>query len=590
MPLLTHSALLQALGWSLFNSGWQMGLLWVFYWLLIAVFRKISSNGRHNLAAALLGIGALVSLVEFIAAWFFTGTSAGSMGWPDGGLLLAGPGLFWQTARFAIREILPYCSSLYLVVLGVLLVRYSNQYFHSRKLTYSGLSKMQPELRVFVETTSRRMGIRRPVHAWLSSLADVPLTLGFLKPVILFPVAMAANLSLEQAETILLHELAHIRRNDYLLNLGVTVLELLFFFNPFSCLLIRELKREREHRCDDWVMQFRYDPHTYISALLSLATSDRDRQALALAATGGGDRLLLQRVRRVLRQGSAGDRPGTRPIILLLFTLAVALFGISRSPLSGNKTGRRQTIATTASTVSTNSTISTASTIPTVPVRPQPATLQSEAVTAIHIIGIAQVVAPAPHRITVAPSAPARKPHPALAADPDNPPSDEAVNDNGLVWTEADAVTPMTEEFATIVQSVPPENRDYSINNGSASASNDDPNSSRNMVIESVPFVPQSSFSFQYMGDSTRPAEEMAYLQQYNEQQIGGVLKKMQQDLLIQLQNLQQNQSRINQASEDTRRQLLKEQLKLQQRYVEKLEALQKRLEKSGRWLRIVYI
>jgi len=567
MSLLTQSALLQALGWSLFNSLWQMGLLWLFYWIVIAVFRNISAHSRHNLATALVGIGAIAAAVEFIVAYWFAGPSGVSIGWPGGGLL-AGPGFFWQAARFAIREILPYCSSLYLLVLGVLLVRYSNHYFHSRKLKYGGLSKMQPELRVFVETTSRRMGIRRPVQAWLSTLADVPLTLGFIKPVILLPVAMAANLTLEQAETILLHELAHIRRNDYLLNLGVTVLELLFFFNPFSRLLIRELKRQREHGCDDWVMQFRYDPHTYVSALLSLATYHRDRQALALAATGGGDRLLLQRVRRVLQQGSAGDRPGTRPIILLLFTLAIALFGISRAPLSGNKTGRRQPIAVTVSA--------------------RPSASQQEGVTSIRIVGIAPAVPSTPHREPVAPVI-TRKQHPVVTADAsDQPPVDAEEDNSGFILTDGDASAPMAEEYATIVQSVQPENREYSINNGPASHGN--AATDRKRMTESVPFVPHSSFSFQYLGDSTRPAEEMAYLQQYNEEQIGAVLKKMQQDLVVQLQNLQQNQSRIDQASEKTRRQLFNEQLKLQQQYLEKLDALQKRLEKSGRRLRIVYI
>ena len=73
----------------------------------------------------------------------------------------------------------------------------------------------------------------------------------------------------------------------------------LFFFNPFSRLLIRQLKKQREHCCDDLVLQFKYDPHAYVSALLSLASRQRPVQKLAVAATGGSDKPLLQRARRI---------------------------------------------------------------------------------------------------------------------------------------------------------------------------------------------------------------------------------------------------------------------------------------------------
>src|SRR5260221_12670756 len=106
---------------------------------------------------------------------------------------------------------------------------------------------------------------------------------------------MAGNLTPEQVEAILVHELAHIRRKDFLLNLGVTMLEGLFFFNPFTRWLIADLKKEREFCCDDLVLQFRYDPHTYVSALLAVARqASQTRQArLVVAASRGGREQLI---------------------------------------------------------------------------------------------------------------------------------------------------------------------------------------------------------------------------------------------------------------------------------------------------------
>jgi Zn-dependent protease with chaperone function len=327
----TQSALLKALGWSLFDSLWQMALLWIVYLLLVSAFSKMSAHSRHGLAFSLISLGTGSFLLAFLIHYyrFAGGETTGT--WLSGLLLAA------QHAGYALPEamgrsidrLLPYFSSLYLLALIFQFTRYSNHYLYARRLKAEGLSRVGPALRVFVAQTAGRMGIKKEVGVWLSSGVDVPMTLGFLRPVILIPFAMVNNLSLEQVEAILLHELAHIKRFDYLLNLGVTVMQLVFFFNPFARLLIQQVRKEREHRCDDLVIQFRYDPHAYASALLSLARQGRYNQAMAMAATGKNDRLLLQRVRRILQQDRRVDRPGARPLLFFLFTLVAALFTLS---------------------------------------------------------------------------------------------------------------------------------------------------------------------------------------------------------------------------------------------------------------------
>jgi beta-lactamase regulating signal transducer with metallopeptidase domain len=320
----TQSALLKALGWSLFDSLWQMALLWLCYMLLTAAFSKMTSHNRHGLAVLLTAAGTGGFVFSFIAHYYSAADGPAADGWLTG-LLAAGnadytlPGI----AR-SIDRLLPWCSCLYLLALTWLFARYCHHYLHSRRIRDERLSKIGPGLRVFVTQTARRMGIKKEIGVWLSSIVDVPSTLGFLRPVILIPVAMINNLSLEQTEAVLLHELAHIKRNDYLLNLWVTITQLLFFFNPFAALLIQTIKKEREHRCDDLVMQFRYDPHVYASALLSLATTGQRRLELALAATGKNDRLLLQRVKRIMKQDTATDRPGPASLIFFVFTVLTA--------------------------------------------------------------------------------------------------------------------------------------------------------------------------------------------------------------------------------------------------------------------------
>jgi hypothetical protein len=147
-----------------------------------------------------------------------------------------------------------------------------------------------------------------------------------LKPVILIPIATVTNLSPEQVESILLHELTHISRNDYLINLLLTINGNIFFFNPFSRLLIAAIKEEREHCCDDLVLQFQYNPHTYASALLSLERTRHDRQPFALAAVGRNNRLLLERVKRVTGHPL---RPRRYSASLICCLLLATFMGIS---------------------------------------------------------------------------------------------------------------------------------------------------------------------------------------------------------------------------------------------------------------------
>jgi len=332
MSLLTQSALLRALGWSLFNSLWQMSLLWAIFHFLLLVFNRLPARSRHGLALFLLTVGAGWSTLTFLGAYCFPETVPQHAQWLSA--LLPAPVIRDALSRIShwfMSEALAGFSSVYLIILSVLLLRYLGHYVRSRQITRTGLSRISPEFRIFTASTARQMDIRATVGVYLSSLVEVPVTLGFLKPVILLPAAMLTHLRTEQVEAILVHELAHIRRKDYLLNLMVTAMELLFFFNPFTRMLVSRLKKEREHCCDDQVLEFRYDPHAYVSALLSLARQHGQGRLALAAIGGGGEKLLLQRARKMLQQKKQYDRPGPRALcfLFMLLLLGAASLGVS---------------------------------------------------------------------------------------------------------------------------------------------------------------------------------------------------------------------------------------------------------------------
>ena len=186
---------------------------------------------------------------------------------------------------------------------------------------------------------SRRLHISRAVALLESTLVDVPTVVGFVKPVVLLPASALAGLTLQQLEAILAHELAHIRRHDYLVNLLQTLVETVLFYHPAVWWVSRRIRVERENCCDDLAVRLCGDPVAYASALAdleALRSGPLPDHHIAMAATGGS---LLQRVRRLL--GAPTSHTGRGPAwlagsvaVLLVGGIALGADGLGRQSAS----------------------------------------------------------------------------------------------------------------------------------------------------------------------------------------------------------------------------------------------------------------
>jgi beta-lactamase regulating signal transducer with metallopeptidase domain/peptidoglycan/xylan/chitin deacetylase (PgdA/CDA1 family) len=155
---------------------------------------------------------------------------------------------------------------------------------------------------------ARRVRVSRAVRLCRSALVEVPTVVGHLKPIILVPASVLVGLTPRQLEAVLAHELAHVRRYDYLVNLLQTAAEVILFYHPAAWWLSRRLRVEREHACDDAAVEaVAGDVLLYARALAALeqARSTTMRTpALALAADGGS---LMKRIRRLVRLNRNSD-------------------------------------------------------------------------------------------------------------------------------------------------------------------------------------------------------------------------------------------------------------------------------------------
>ncbi len=286
MDAIGQSNFLQALGWAVLNSLWQMALLWVTYQLITGLFKTKKPSQRAALASTLLLTGFAWFIFTFLS--ILTRHAAGDDIISAGLVSIDGN----QQLNNWLNQTLPVASVLYLVLLVIPLVHFVRNYRYVRVIRQYGLSKADVQWKLFVKRVAAQMGIKKPVHIWVSELITSPVTIGYLKPIILVPLAAVNHLSPQQLEAVLLHELAHIRRYDYFINLIIKFIQAILYFNPFVKAFVQIVEREREKSCDEIVVQFQYDPYGYATALLELEKNNHQPKPLALAAAGKKNDLL----------------------------------------------------------------------------------------------------------------------------------------------------------------------------------------------------------------------------------------------------------------------------------------------------------
>jgi bla regulator protein blaR1 len=312
MANLSQSHFLQSLGWATLNSFWQMALLWCIYLAIHSIF-KISSERKYQFAVGAIATG----FVWFTATFFYYFNSSS----------ISSIAIFNQSISESnsILNILLLSASLaYLSLLIFPSYRLFKNWQFVQRIKTNGLHKADLNYRLFVQKISGQLGIGKKVFVYVSELVTSPVTVGYLKPIVLLPVAALSNLSTQQVEAILLHELSHIRRYDYLVNFMVSIISTFLYFNPFVKQFIRTIEEERENCCDQLVLQFGYDKVGYASALLTLEKISATRHALALGA-GGRKNYLLHRIEKIvgMEQKKGFKRNQFAGLLAALFCIVV---------------------------------------------------------------------------------------------------------------------------------------------------------------------------------------------------------------------------------------------------------------------------
>ena len=300
---------------TMLHSVWQMAVLLLLYMAANVFMQKRLPIVRRNLLLLLLGGQFLLSIISFLIIYFRPGAYL-LLNISQLPLLADTPNAIQYFSNWFFYGYTAVC--LYKAVLAMMGWR------RFGSIQQAGWSKPPIHIREFTKFHAELMGIRQKVQVWYSEHIQSPLVFGFLKPVILLPLAISNHLSIAQTEALIIHELSHIKQQDFALNWFLLLIETLFWFNPFVKIAIQKIKIEREKNCDMQVLQFKYPALSYAEALLWIARQplSTERVQVSLNAVGK-QKELLHRI-----QYFSSTNPGSKKTGAYLQVLAILLMSM----------------------------------------------------------------------------------------------------------------------------------------------------------------------------------------------------------------------------------------------------------------------
>ncbi|PYP98832.1 MAG: hypothetical protein DMD34_01510 [Gemmatimonadetes bacterium] len=298
-----------ALGWALVDSLWQDALAAAGLAALFALIPVRAARIRYALATVTLllmlafPLATAVRLtheppwtLEYETATAVAPSPAATNG-ASGPVAGAAAAPVAERIRASLEPMLPWVVLLWFGGVVTLSLRLASGWLVTRRLRSVGTDPVPDACLEAVSRLAQRLEVSRPVRALQSAVVQVPAVVGWLRPVILLPASALTGLTPLQLDALLAHELAHVRRYDYVVNLVQSVIETLLFYHPAVWWVSRSVREEREHCCDDLAVRVCGDAHFYATALLGMERLRVATPAFAMAAAGGS---LMARVRRLV--------------------------------------------------------------------------------------------------------------------------------------------------------------------------------------------------------------------------------------------------------------------------------------------------
>ncbi len=334
----------EAIGTTLLHSLWQLSALALLLMLVLAILPTGAVKWRYWSATFILGLMFLAPIATFFYCYQpeaemmvsavptqfpALDEAKGVLETPSATMEGGNAGIF-ERITSAVQNNSYLFSGIWMMGVLFFSLRFLGGYWQVSRLRKRNLEEVPEELLQRFSILQEKLGLRRKIGIRLSSAINTPMVIGVLKPLVLLPAGLMSGLTMEQVECILVHELAHVRRWDYLVNLLQSTVEILLFFHPAIWWTSRVVRQERENCCDALVVNLPSNKVQYARALLSLEIMRQQQPALALGSQDGD---LASRIRRIT--GAAAPRSRkfhSRGLLFGLMLLGFAVLVGSQTP------------------------------------------------------------------------------------------------------------------------------------------------------------------------------------------------------------------------------------------------------------------
>jgi beta-lactamase regulating signal transducer with metallopeptidase domain len=339
---------IDAIGSALMSSVWQGAAIALVLAFALAVLRRASSQARYLAACA-----AIVLLIALPLSALFQIEKPGSTAAVPRALDRASPTARapfeapaararslprnWNWISNGARPFFSVLVPIWATGAALCALRLAGGWVRAMRWVRCDTHPLSASL---TDHLRKRLGVHRRVALLESAYVNVPMVIGWLRPVILVPVAALTGLSALELDAILAHELAHIRRHDYLVNLVQCIIEALMFYHPATWWISSVIRREREHCCDDLAVRACRDRIAYARALATIEELRAPAFSLSTAASGGN---LPARIRRILKPTEESMKPSRMLVSVFAFVALVPIWFVRAA--TGQDSGDRKTQA-----------------------------------------------------------------------------------------------------------------------------------------------------------------------------------------------------------------------------------------------------
>ena len=329
------------LGWTIIHSFWQVSLIALITSAIHKVYDHHSSAFKFNVSIGSVMICIASSIYTFM--WYYFAESAAPNGQAITPSITIDEIVTPQNSEYLtttvygfIAENLHHVNAIWIAGISIFTLRFIASYLYINYLRSTSTALDKSNARDILTSMISHFKITKPIKLMESEKINVPMVLGHLKPIILFPVGMVTMLTTAELEAIITHELHHIKRHDYIINIGLTLVEILYFFHPAMWWISANIKSERENCCDDAAIN-NIDSIQYARVLVKLEEMKNARTPALAMPFVANKHQLLNRIKRILNMKQTKNDIREKSVATILLLFAAILFASNTNSQMSNK-------------------------------------------------------------------------------------------------------------------------------------------------------------------------------------------------------------------------------------------------------------